>query len=378
MTRQREEAGLPVARIVEVTDLDGLLGAWRGLEARSLEPNVYYAPHYASALLGTVSAGDGVRFATAWKGDRLIAFLPVVRRGVGLPGIVPSGRGWETLYTFSGTPLLVADDPGAAADALVGALSVLSAGDWVLRNLDLAGPAIGALVAALDRAGVPHKTFGVFERAFLDGGHSFDEHMKEHVSSKRRRGIARNRRRLEELGAVSVESADHGPALARAVDAFLELEASGWKGVRGTALACRPESLAFAKAAFNAEGPGRCRADLLLLDGKPVAAAIAVLSGGTAFTVKGAYDEAYASYGVGLILEVEIVRTFLTERWAGRLDAATDGSHAIDHLWPGRMEIGHLAFSFGGGGRARTAGLVKAHGIVRRAKGTARRWLRRD
>lgn len=378
MTGEFEGEGLPAVRLIGRGDLAGIRAAWRDLEARSLEPNVYYAPHYASALLDTVATGQAVRFATAWKGRRLVAFLPVVRSAVALPGIVPSGRGWQTLYTFGGMPFLDRDHAGEAADALVRGLALVSAGDWVLPYVNIDGPAIRAVVSALDRKGVPHTAFGVFERAALSRGQSFDDHMKEHLSSKRRRGIARNRRRLEELGAVTVESADHGAALAHAVDAFLALEASGWKGARGTALACRPASLAFAKAAFNAEAPGRCRADLLLLDGKPVAAAIAVLSGDTAFTIKGAYDEAYASYGVGLILEVEFLRRFLTDEWADRLDAATAGAHVIDGLWPGRTAVGHLAFSFATGGSARIAGLARTHDLVQRGKRTARRLLHRD
>ena len=201
--------------------------------------------------------------------------------------------------------------------------------------------------------------------------------MKLHVSSKRRREIGRNRRRLEELGIVTFTSADNGPLLASAVETFLALETSGWKGARGTALACQPASLAFARATFNADAPGESRVDLLALDGKPVAASLAVLSGGTAFTIKGGYNEAYASYGVGLLLEVEILRSFLTERWADRLDAATSGGHAIDNLWPGRMVVGHLAFSFARGSRHRAIGLARKSALVARSKSMIRAFLRR-
>jgi len=61
--------------------------------------------------------------------------------------------------------------------------------------------------------------------------------------------------------------------------------------------------------------------------------------------VKGTYDEAYQTYSAGLLLEVEIIRSFLTERWAGRLDAATAGAHVLDSLWPGRTEVADLMFT---------------------------------
>ena len=373
-----DAARQPVTRILNIEDMRVVSTAWRKLETRSLEPNAYYASRYASALLQTVAARDRVQFATAWKGDDLIALLPVLHRRMSVPGIVPSGRGWQTLYTFSGTPLLDADCSNEASDALVAALRIRSAGDWVLPCLNLSGPAYRAFASALDRARLPHTTFGAFERAILDGGETFEQHMKSHVSSKRRREIGRNRRRLEELGVVTFTSADRGPSLANAVDSFLALEASGWKGARGTALACQPASLEFARAAFSADAPGESRVDLLSLNGKPAAASLAILSGGTAFTIKGGYDEAYASYGVGLLLEVEILRSFLTERWANRLDAATAGGHAIDNLWPGRMVVGHLAFSFARGGRHRTTALARESALVARSKSLIRALLRRD
>jgi hypothetical protein len=170
--------------------------------------------------------------------------------------------------------------------------------------------------------------------------------MKHRVSSNRRKGLARNRRRLEELGKVGHESHCCGEGLDRAVAAFLKIEASGWKGKQGTALACDEQTKKFAINAFTGETASSiCRADVVTLNGAPIAVSLIALAGRTGFAVKGCYDEAYRNYSAGLLLEIEVVRGFLSGNWASRLDSATIGTHVLDSLWSGRIEVADLMFS---------------------------------
>jgi hypothetical protein len=276
-------------------------------------------------------------------------------------------------------PLLDRNCPLEAALGLLDGLAQLKRGDWIIPQINAEGPVCRALIEALDHRGVPRTTNGTFQRASIKTGKSFEDHMKEHVGAKRRREFARNRRRLGELGTVVHQSHGSGQALANAVEAFLKIEASGWKGQRGTALASKPETTNFARRAFAAEVAAQtCRADLLLLDGKPIAAGLTVFSGQTGFTVKCAYDEAYASYGTGLLLEVEVVKSFLTERWAERLDAATNGVHAIDRLWPDRLGVTDLVFSFAPiAPQARLAAYKHVQVRISQTKSLLKRLLRR-
>lgn len=98
--------------------------------------------------------------------------------------------------------------------------------------------------------------------------------------------------------------------------------------------------------AFGGKDAGSiCRADVLTLDGSPIAVSLIVVAGTTGFAVKCAYDETYRSYSPGLILELEVVRSFLSGNWARRLDGATAGVHAIDDIWSGQTEVADLLFS---------------------------------
>jgi hypothetical protein len=82
-----------------------------------------------------------------------------------------------------------------------------------------------------------------------------------------------------------------------------------------------------------------------MFNGVPIAVSLIALAGSTGFAVKSCYDETYRSYGVGVLLEVEVIRSFLAGNWARRLDSATAGAHVLDSLWPGRIEVADLIFA---------------------------------
>jgi CelD/BcsL family acetyltransferase involved in cellulose biosynthesis len=355
-----------------------LLPFWEDLSSRSVEDNVYYAPRYAKALLDSVEGRD-VRFAAVWEGERLMALLPFTRPRMKLPLLQPSVRAWQTPYTYSCTPLLDRSATREAAAALVEVLASISEGEWLIPTVNRDGEACGAILAALQAKAQPWSFSNPFQRAVLEPGSSFDEHMNRHVDSKRRKDLARNRRRLEELGSVGHEAHESGEGLNRAIEAFLAIEASGWKGQRGTALACHEETRKFALGAFTGDAAGSiCRADLLTLDGKPIAVSLIVRAGETGFAVKCCYDEAYRKCSAGLLLEVEVIRSFLSECWAGRLDAGTAGTHVIDSLWSGRTEVADLMFSLSTARpEARLAALQRSEQAGRALKAALKQHLER-
>lgn len=340
MLQLPDRDGLLRGRVLDRNDLSALVPAWEGLCARAVESNVYYAPRYALALTKNIDLDESLRFATVWRAEKLVAFLPFKRPRVG------AARAWQTDYTFSCTPLLDRDCPLDAAMALIDLLRAVHAGEWIIPTVNIGGPACRAILEALTNENRPSRIVNSFRRAVVEPTIRFDEHMTLHLPSKRRRDLARSRRRLEELGTVAHHSFCCGEDLDRAVMDFLRIESSGWKGKRGTALACDPATRQFAIDAFTGDREASiCRADVLTLDSVPVAVGLTVFSGDTGFTVKGAYDETYRSFSVGLLLEVEVLRSFLNDRWASRLDGATNGTHVVDGLWSSTVEVGDLTFS---------------------------------
>lgn len=334
------------AEIVGPSALPDLTAHWKGLSDRAVEDNVYYAPKYADALLRNLDRHGRWQLALVWRGATLAGLLPFVTRKIAAPLIEPAARAWTTKYTFNCTPLLDRDCAVDAAAALLGLLEWVAPGEWSIPNLNIDGAACRALTQALDRKGHPWKVANRFQRATLGLDLGFEDHMHARVGHSRRKELARRRRRLEERGVVAHETHCFGAGLRRAVNAFLDIEARGWKGRRGTALACNAATRQFALEAFTGDRQDSiCRADVLTLDGTAIAVSLTALAGRTGFTVKCTYDEAYRSCAAGLLLEIEVIRSFLSDRWADRLDAATAGPHVLDDLWLGHIAVGDLFFS---------------------------------
>jgi CelD/BcsL family acetyltransferase involved in cellulose biosynthesis len=175
----------------------------------------------------------------------------------------------------------------------------------LLRDVPRDGPT-STLLEALARAD-GHAT-GRWEsmrspRVALGGGPA-----EERTSAKFRANLRRRARRLHELGAVAVRRVDGGPGVDEAVDEFLRLEASGWKGERGTAIALDPALVGFyRRVARDAAARGTLALRALTLDGRAVAFHFGLVQGGVYHLPKTAYDEALGNVSPGHLLQREVL-----------------------------------------------------------------------
>jgi CelD/BcsL family acetyltransferase involved in cellulose biosynthesis len=128
-----------------------------------------------------------------------------------------------------------------------------------------------------------------------------------------RKHVPRKLRRLRERGEVELAVTTGGEALERELGECFALEAKGWKGVSGSPIASRPETLRFYTAlARRAAAAGRFALYLLKLDGRIIAFEYCLRGGGRIDMLKLSYDPEHAQLSPGLIL-----RTLLLEREAG-------------------------------------------------------------
>jgi CelD/BcsL family acetyltransferase involved in cellulose biosynthesis len=128
------------------------------------------------------------------------------------------------------------------------------------------------------------------------------------VSSKFLGNLRRRMRRLEEQGAVSYRRVEGGDAVEPFLEAFFRLEAAGWKGRGGTAIAADPATLAFYRGlarAAAAEGWLALRA--LELDGRPIAMHFGLCHGRVYSLPKPAYDESLSACSPGQLLFREVL-----------------------------------------------------------------------
>jgi len=152
------------------------------------------------------------------------------------------------------------------------------------------------------------------------------EQIEAALDGKFRQNLRRRRRRLAEKGEVKylVVGGKDAPELDVALADFFDIEASGWKGRGGTAIALRPELVGFyTQIARDAARRGALRMGFLELAGKRIAAHMSIVHAGRHFLLKLGYDESFHEYSPGQQLVSDAIR-----------DACATGLREFDFLGP--------------------------------------------
>jgi hypothetical protein len=168
--------------------------------------------------------------------------------------------------------------------------------------------------------------------------------MREALGPKKLKELRRQRNRLADHGEVRFTSARTAPDVARALDAFLALEASGWKGRQGTALANHDGDATFIRRACAAlAAQDKCEIVTLSAGDTPVASGIVLRHRDRAFFFKIAVDENFAKLSPGVQLTMELTRSLCADEGVTLADStAAPGHPMIGPLWRGRMRTGDV------------------------------------
>ncbi|WP_018183366.1 GNAT family N-acetyltransferase [Kaistia granuli] len=332
------------------------------LEAGTAEDNPFFASALRQAALAHLADGKVSLARATGEDGRLLALAPI--RPTRLGHLIPAVAAWVHPLGPLGTPLLDREDPDAAAGALIAAMDGARPGRRILAfpYLPLTGPVAEALKRQARIEGRPTNVLGAHPRALLLRASDNAPDRLPPLAPKKRKELARQFRRLAELGTVTLDHVTQPQDVAAALDDFFALEASGWKGRRGTALTLRPAERAFAVAAVTkAAATGDAALHAIRLDGRAIAMLVSFRAGATAVTWKIAYDEAYARFSPGVHLMLEASRALMADPAITRIDSLAIADHPmVDHLWPDRLEIGTLVIGPKGGGFALALGLALA------------------
>jgi CelD/BcsL family acetyltransferase involved in cellulose biosynthesis len=328
-----------------LSQLHAIADDWRELAARALSPNVFYEP--AFALAAAPVFGRDVGAVLVWSGTsprRLLGFFPARietrRYGVKLPVLV----GWTHPFAPLGTPLVERD----AAEPVIAAWLAYLAGNADLPGLLLlpfvpeGGPFGAALAAILRRARMPAADFNRHCRALLAPQEAERaDYLRRSLSSRRLKELRRIGRRLGELGALLFTATTEAPALDAALEDFLTLEASGWKGAAGTAALGDAAVYDFVWTAVQALArESKVVINRIVVDGCAIAAAITLRSADCAWFWKIAYDERYARYSPGVLLTIALTENLLDNAALARADSCASADHPmIDRIWRERLPL---------------------------------------
>jgi CelD/BcsL family acetyltransferase involved in cellulose biosynthesis len=136
--------------------------------------------------------------------------------------------------------------------------------------------------------------------AEVDG--SIDDYLQQ-VNRAQLSDVRRRRRRLEETGRLEFSFEDGGSRLRELLAETFRVEASGWKGRAGVAIASDPRTAKFyTEVAEWAAARGMLRLAFLRLDGAAIAAQFQLRQHRTLWGLKTGYDEAYRRFAPGLVL----------------------------------------------------------------------------
>lgn len=342
--------------VIPIAELDGgALERWRALAAAASEPNPFFEPDFV--LAGAEHLDDAAQaLVVVEAGGEWLAAMPVAegrwRRAVA------ATRAWRGLYGFLATPLVAAGHEDALATLLRSAAEAAGGRALVIEGTT-------AITHGLPEAGDhPLADRSEYERALLrrraDGGYL--DHVKPHHA----REFKRQRRRLAEAGGGDVVAVDR-TGDERAIEDFLALERSGWKGRADTALASAEGDARFFAEVCNAfRAAGRLQLLELRAGERRVAMKCNLLAAPGSFAFKIAFDEEFARFSPGIQLELENIEFFARGEleW---MDSCADPDNAmINRLWPDRRALQTLVYRPPG---ARGATMMKALELALRAGG---------
>jgi CelD/BcsL family acetyltransferase involved in cellulose biosynthesis len=356
----------------DLAALRALVPEWEALAAEAAEPNPFYEHWMLLPALEAYGKEAGFRCVVVWDNGVLGALFPMTleRRYRGLP--VAALRSWRHRNMLLSTPLVRRKGGAPHAGCIRAFLESGVAPVVEFEHLPAGGPVYGALAEEASRAGSPWFASDAYARALLDR----DRDPRAGFNSNLKNNLRRCEKRLGALGRLEpVRLAPDGD-VAGWIAGFLRLEAAGWKGRAGSALACREDDRRFASETFaEAHRRGRLLVTGLDLDGKPIARHLLFTAGEGAYTFKIAYDEAYARYSPGILAEVDNVRQFIELgdarpglRWIDSFTAPENVT--TGRVWKDRLTVQRVAIGTRGAGRLAVAAMP----LMRLAKTCLKDW----
>jgi CelD/BcsL family acetyltransferase involved in cellulose biosynthesis len=336
---------------------------WDALSEWASEPNPFHDSWYLLPALRGFDPAGKVSLLCLEADGQLAGLLPLRREASYYGHPLPHWRGWQHANAFLGTPLVARGFETLFWQELL-AWCDANAGRGLFLHLAQM-PAEGPLADALRRVVAdrrrPMATVMREERALLRSSLSPEAYLEQAMSAKKRKELRRQHKRLAEAGDLTIERLANGEEVSAWAQEFLALERRGWKGAAGSALACDPRTeTLFLEALAGAARRGKLERLAVRLDGKPLAMLASFLTSPGAFSFKTAFDEDFARFSPGVLLQCENL-ALLARPGLHWTDSCAAADHPmIDHLWRERREIVRLSIGIGGALRQGAFKLIAA------------------
>ncbi|MGQ5719356.1 GNAT family N-acetyltransferase [Pseudochrobactrum asaccharolyticum] len=306
------------------------------------EQNIFNHPDFLRPALEHFATDNcGLLTKGSTTPDFLMPFQ-VTRAGLGLRKTIYS---WSNLYTTQGTPLINARTLPDTLEKVLTELPKHGLPDTlVLPDISLDGVFAQALSDLAQRKNLPLQIIRQQMRPVLLNGTDAETYLTNAIGKNHHREYRRLWRRLSETGRLEHQIATDGAAIISALEDFLSLEASGWKGTAGTAFLTRQRDADFARQAVHAFASKKLvQIHALKLDNKIIASLVVFISGDQAWTWKTAYDETLRAYSPGVLLMIEVLKNHLNNPALRLTDSCAIPDHPVmSRLFHERANFGAL------------------------------------
>lgn len=343
--------GLRCQVVRDVDEMAALSELWHRLSRDAADPNVYYEPwmmlpalrHWYSGrdVLALFIFGENPECTTG--PPILYGMVPFERRSDyrGIPARVL--RLLRPPYTRLCTPLIHKQFVRETVRALLDWLALSPESGSLAEFRFIAGE--GRVAQELHQQTTDRKWI-VFQsestiRALLKPRKNAELYLDDALRRRRRKEYLRLWNRLSEAGRTEFRVMRQAEDARPWVSAFLDLEAKGWKGREGTALASTEKDRHyFEEAALMAHARGQLMMLGLYHQDRPIALKMNFLSGRGSFAIKIAFDETFSRFSPGVLLEMENVRRLHARPEIDWMDSTADSEHfMINRLWIDRRTM---------------------------------------
>jgi CelD/BcsL family acetyltransferase involved in cellulose biosynthesis len=326
-------------RLVDAASLPQYFSAWEELAKNALEDNVFYEPWMLLPAMDHIRDREDVHFllvfgpANAHGIEPLWGLFPIEVQSRCLHLPMRTLAFWQHRYCYLTVPLVHQDH----ADQVIGAF-------WrwfedcplhcrVLDTNYLLGEGAFHAKWADALSGRDLLVLNEHPRGLQRRALNFGSYITKQLSRKRHHALVRAQQRLEELGSLVYREVESIADVGLWIEQFLFLESQGWKGRAATAIACRPRDAEYFRN-ITCVGFAHNRARLLSLElsGNPIAMKFTLTSNDGGHMLKIAYDENYAKYSPGVILELHDIKDWHEASKINWIDSCACARHPLYDL----------------------------------------------
>lgn len=350
------------------------IGRWEALSQCTSQPNPFYEHWFLLPSLRALDPHGKVRILCLDVDGQLAGLMPVCLQNSYYGYPLPHLRNWLHPNAFCGQPLIATGMEALFWRELLAWCDANAGSRLFLHLMQMPGQGVQhealKLVAASEER--PAATVHEEMRAMLSTQLESQAYLTQSLPQKKRKELRRQHRRLAEEGTLEVLRSRDNHDIEPWCQDFLSLEASGWKGRAGSALNSESgNAQLFCDALAAAAQRGKLERLTLQLDGRPIAMLATFLCPPGAYSFKTAFDEGYARFSPGVLLQIENL-ALADDPQIDWVDSCAVQDHKmIDHLWREKRRMARHSLAIGGTLRRNIFGKLVKHETGKMAGGIA-------